>query len=227
VAISLDAIYQPLNQFFLQKFGTGDGAQVTFRFAHLPQGFVDSDFLPPLSTDQAPSPPIADEQFSTVTDCVPRLDPDGRTVWLSTSRLSDLYHDEILSPAVPFVPADVTEDSERQALVDGFNTVKADAIRDWVNGRAASLLEGPGVDFHPSAAMPRNWWDKTADVWTHQIFQVKGAASVGGPSPQPSDQILRMKVDDSVLRSIILSHAGPATPPQPSPVTPQPTVTLS
>src|SRR5215472_1182769 len=97
MAISLDSIYQPLNSFFLQKFASSGDAAVIFRFAHLPRTFNDNDFLVPQHSDWGPWPGLADELFSIAVDAMPRLDDDGRTVWLSiTSRLSDLYKDEIL-----------------------------------------------------------------------------------------------------------------------------------
>jgi len=171
MALSLDSVYRPFDEFFYDKFAAGDGAPVTFRFAHLPRAFVDSDFLTPLHPEWGPSPAIAQELLSTVVDGVTRLDPDGRTVWLSTSRLSELYNDEILSPATPFVPDDMTNDSARQARIEAFSQAKADAIGLWAKIKAASLLEGEGIEFRPSTAMPGNWWDRTdAGVWTHSPF---------------------------------------------------------
>ena len=204
MTLSLDSIYRPFNEFFFQKFIASEGEPVTFRFAHQPPIFADSDFLNPLHPEWGSQQTVADELFSTVVDGVPRLDADGRTVWLqSASQFSDVYHDEILGPAIPFVPTDVTDDSERQARIDAFNTAKADAIKDW-NNKASSLLEGPGVEFRPSAAMPPKWWDRNAGVWTHQSFQVKGAATVPGQPQRPPDRLLRMKAFDKVLVPTLL-----------------------
>lgn len=184
--LSLDSIYRPLNEFFSQKFGAGEDAPVTFRFAHLPRTFADSDFLAPLHPEWGPSPALAQELFSSVVDGVPRLDDDGRTVWLSMSRLSDLYADEILGPAIAFVPPDVTDATEKQARIDAFINTKGSATGLWEKIKAASVLEGGGVQFHPSTAMPANWWDRTdAGVWTHQSFQVKGAATPPGQPALP------------------------------------------
>src|SRR6266849_9160709 len=113
MTLSLDSIYRPFNEFFSHKFAADDGAPVTFRFARLPWPFADSNFLIPLSPDSGPSPAIAQELLSTVVDGVTRLDADGRTVGLGPSRLSELYNDEILGPAIPFVPAEVTDDTEK------------------------------------------------------------------------------------------------------------------
>jgi len=151
---------------------------------------------------------------------------DGRTVsLLSGSHLSDIYHDEILGSATPFVPADITDQADRQARVDAFNATKADALVLWEKNKAASLIEGPAVQYRPSTAMPRNWWDRTTDVWTHQSFQVQGTAGVVFLPPQPADWLLRMKVDDNVLRPILQASTLETHVPLPLPE--QPVIKLS
>jgi hypothetical protein len=225
MALSLDSVFRPFNEFFSRKFA-GDGARVTFRFASLPRAFVDSDFLTPLHPEWGPSPAVALEMLSIVADGVTRLDPDGRSVWLSTSRLSELYNFEILGPAIPFVPNDITDESEKQARVDAFNAAKADALGLWARIKASSLIEGAGADFRPSTAIPDKWWDRTAaGVWTHQSFEVKGAATSPG-QPAPPDLQLRKKIDDSVLRSVLQSQVAAAAAPRLSPATAQ-SVSLS
>jgi hypothetical protein len=226
MALSLDSIYRPFNQFFSQKF-SGD-TLITFRFAGLPRVFVDSDFLTPGHPEFGPTQAIAQEQLSTAVDGVPRLDADGRTVWMSVLRLSDLYHDEILGPAIPFVPDDVTDGAEKQALIDAFNDAKADAIGRWEKVKVVSILEGAGVEFRSSIAMPGNWWDKNdAGVWTQQSFQVKGAATSPGLSAPPPDRLLLMKADDNVLRSVLQAHVAAQTPPQPSVIALRPSPMLA
>jgi hypothetical protein len=228
MALSLDSIYRPFNEFFSHKFAAGAGAPVTFRFARLPRAFVDSDFLTPLHPEWGPLPTIAQELLSTVVDGVTRLDADSRTVWMSTSRISELYNDEILGPAIPFVPDDVTDDTEKQTRIEAFNKAKADAIRRWENIKALSQLEGAGVEFRPSTATPGKWWDRTdAGVWTRQSFQVKGAATLPGHPTPPPDRLLRMKVDDNALRPVLQSHVVAPAPPQPSPAPVHPQVMLS
>lgn len=215
MALSLDSIYKPLNDFFLQKFaGSGDAA-VMFRFSQRSPAFYDNDFLVPQHAEWGPWPDLADEQFSVVVDNVPRLDDGGQMVRLiTTSRLSDLYKYEALDQAIPFVPGDVTDDAEKQARIDAFNTAIADARRFWATiAMTPSLLEGPAVKFRSSTAHPKRWWDKTDASWTSQSFQVKGAATSRGQPAQPSNQLLRMKVSDTVLKSVVQSYTATASPP--------------
>jgi hypothetical protein len=110
---------------------------------------------------------------------------------------------------MPFVPADITDEAERQALMDAYSAVKAAAMREdqaW----AESLLRGAGVKYHPATAEPAKWWDKTADVWTHQSFEVVGAVST--PSPRPPLDLLRMKMDDGAVAAVLGDLKKPKAP---------------
>ena len=165
--LSLDSIYRPFSGFFTQKFAPDNNAPVMFRFVHLPRGFDDSDFLSSSHPEWGPSPAIAEELLSIAVDGVIRLDGDGRAIWWSTSRISELYHDEILSPAIAYVSDDVSDNVEREARFDSFNNTKATALEVWEKVKASSVIEGTGVEFRPSTALPGNWWDRTdSGVWT-------------------------------------------------------------
>lgn len=202
MALSLDAIYKPFNEFFTQKFAA-DGAPASFRFARVPRAFADADFILPTQPDAGPSAAVAAELFSIVVDRIMQLDDDGQTVWQAPSRISDLYCDEILGPAIACVPPDVIDDTERQADIDAFVATKADALR-LENNKAASLLQGPGVQFYPATAEPASWWDRTHDgVWTHYSFDVEGAVSGPAPGTPTQPNLLRLKVSDAALGTIL------------------------
>jgi hypothetical protein len=210
MSISLDAIYQPLNQFFLQKFGQGDAASIFFRFSESPIGIYDSDFVVPSHPEWGSSPALAAEQFSYLVDKITRLDPSGHGVWLDPLKISDLYHDEILGPAIPFIPADADPDA-KQARIEAFGQIKADADSRWSNCKAESVIPG-GAEYRPSRATPQNWWNKSdPGVWTPQQFQIKGASSA--TPEQPSGQLLRMKISDSAIQTILQGQRIQVRPP--------------
>jgi hypothetical protein len=182
MALSLDSIYQPLNEFFLKKFGAGEEAPAIFRFSKIPTSFSDSDFLVPDHPDWGPYEPLARELMSWRVDGLPMLDGDGRCVSMGPRLISELYRDEILAPALPqaFAAGDVGE----QEIVDSFNKLKADALVPFApggSGESASVLSGLKTQSSPSIAAPKMWWNKNdPGAWTHQTFQIEGAA----PGPQ-------------------------------------------
>lgn len=208
MALSLDAIYKPFNDFFIQKFASG-GAHVKFRFARLPRALSDSDFTLPDGPTDGPSDTVAKEVTSFLVDRVMRLDDDAPTVSQGPSSIADVYDEELLGPSMPFVPVEIMDETERQALMDAYSAVKAAAVHDdqaW----AESLLRGAGVKYHPATAEPEKWWDKSADVWTHQSFEVVGAVST--PSPRPPLDLLRMKMDDGALAAVLADLNKPKAP---------------
>ena len=207
MALSLDSMFRPFNEFFLTKFGAGLGASVKFRFCRLPHTFVDSDFVVAEHPEWGPSKQLAQEIFSNVIDQIPTLDPDGRNVssGFGAGLISELYSDEILGPAIPFVPAAVTKDADKQAMVDAFNGIKTEALSRWQKTKLASLMQGQqGKEYRPSTPTPVMWWDKNAPgVWTPQTFHVEDASP---PPAQPGTGILRMKVSDAQVNTVVQAH---------------------
>lgn len=214
MAISLDSIFHPFNDFFVQKF-VADGSPAKFRFARQPHAFADSDFVLAGQAVPQASPEVAHELLSLVVDRVMRLDADGQTVWQGPSQISDLYIDEIVGPSTVWLPPDLTDADARQQRLDAFIAVKADAVRD-AEIKAASLTEGAGISFRPAIAQPENWWNMAnPDVWTHQSFLIKDAA-IGPATPGPSEApLLRMKLDNAALASVIAENVAPFTVTQP------------
>jgi len=229
MALSLDSIYKPFNDFFMNKFATKEGEPVQFRFARLPQTFVDADFLNPANPDLGPSAELALQLFSEAVDGVATLDADGRHVSMGTSSFSDLYAFEILGPAIPFVPSSVTNDTERQAMFDSFTQVRSDALKRLQNSRASSLEPGEiGSQYHPSTPSPAKWWDKSSTgVWTPQSFQITDPAGASDQPGKPADQLLRMKIDDAKFNSMLATRVASAPAERKTLVMSAPSATLT
>jgi hypothetical protein len=209
--ITLDAIYQPLQQFFLQTFGQGGGTSAFFCFANLPVGFYEGDFLDPSHPEWGPQPALGIERFTSFVDRIPKLDTDLRGVWFNQTHISDLYHDEILFPSLPILPTNADGDAQ-QAAIAAFSQIKADAISKWENCRATSILS-PGSFIRRSNPTPQGWWNQTdPGVWGPKSFDIQGAATIVSSQPQPPNQLLRMKIQDRDLQPILMSHLNLAGP---------------
>ncbi len=228
MALSLDSIYQPFNDFFTKNYATKEGERVQFRFARLPHTFVDADFT--IGTN--PDAGLALQVFSEAVDGIATLDADGRRVSIGTSAFSDLYFYEILNPSMVFIPPTVTDETQRQAFLNAFIQVNADAKTRWQNNRLLSLEAGEiGVYVRPSTPDPKTWWDKNAAVWTPKSFPITGAAPSPNQPAKPNGQLLRMKIDDakfsSMLSARVTAAPAAATLPAKTMVMMRPAATLS
>ncbi len=215
MALSLDSIFQPFNDFFMKKYGTQDGQPVLFRFARVPQTFGDDDFLLTSSPESGPNPDLAQQLFSEAVDGIATLEADGRNVSIGDASFSDLYELEIVGPSIPFVPATVTNETEREAMRDSFTSVRNTAVARLHEVRHASLEAGESAtNYHPSTPHPTNWWDPKAPagVWTPQSFQIVSAAPTPNQPVQPNDRLFRMRIDDVKFNAMLTARVAVAPP---------------
>jgi hypothetical protein len=183
MALSLDAIFTPLNQFFLAKFGSAQAqAGVIFRFDKIGSVISDADFIDENHPDLGYQPALAIEKFSDLVNRVPVDCGDGTNVLLTQNSIDDTYFYRLLSPAQAYV-APGTADADTQALTDAFNTEKAKALQQWNSIDMASMT-GLMMEYKPSLATPEGWYDSSrTDVWTSQRFEISQPADHPDPAP--------------------------------------------
>jgi hypothetical protein len=212
MGLTVDSMFQPFNDFFSKKYDAGQGTPVKFRFSKFPHTFVDSDFQQPLACD---SQPLALEVFSSVVDKIPLLDPDGSHVLMEEwDPISAFYSDYILGGARPLAPA--------------FNHLLAEAISPQYRGKRSSLLDVSKTYF-PSNPDPEMWWAyKTApDVWKNHSIEIRAAGENDARLPNTSDQILRLKIDNDGMRTLLLQHLEDALPESGLPTLSRPTLVMA
>ena len=130
MGLSLGSVYRPLNDFFLERFGTPGGSPVAFRFDKFGSGLSDEDFTDAGHPELGLLPALAQEKFSELVNRVPVDAGDGINVILAEESVDGTYYDRLLNPSLPYV-GNGTDETARQALVDGFNALKARAKRVW------------------------------------------------------------------------------------------------
>lgn len=192
MALSLDAIFNPLNDFFLKLFQTGAGSGIVFRFDKFGSVISGQDF-----TD----PSRAEERFSDLVNHIPSDSGDGISIVFRQDSIDTTYFFRLLSPALPCVTGD---DPNNQAVVDAFSAIKADALKIW-NNITLESTSGLVLQYKPSVALPADWYNESSpDIWTHYSFAVTAPAAP--PPTPPKWPIWRLKLDDATLRGAI----GPA-----------------
>jgi hypothetical protein len=195
MALSLNSIYQPVNDFFINKFKTDAGSPVFFRFDKFGSAISDEDFYDPADPDFTAD---AQEAFSDLTNRIPVEDSDDVNIFFSAS-LIDSEYNRLLKASLPFAD---NEDSNREQIINSFITIKADANREW---ERLSTPRGGGIaDYYRlSFATPSNWYDRTNnEIWTSQSFEIKESVAVADNS-NPKFQLWKMKLNDEHLQEIL------------------------
>lgn len=212
--LSLESIYKPLNDFFLEKFHTADGSQVVFRFDRFGSVVSDDDFIDDHQPDAGPQQLLAREKFSDLVNRAPIDDGDGLNIVLSANPIDSFYHDRLLLPSEPFIPEGADEPT-KQSIIATFNAIKAEALQDWEQLILQSM-SGMLLDFKPAIATPEDWYDSgSSESWTDHTVDVSEPASAAAapaadsPAGGRTTQLWRMKVSDEALRAV-LSPAGEA-----------------
>jgi hypothetical protein len=208
--LSLESIHKPLNDFFLNQFGTA-GSSVLFRFDKIGSVVSDEDFIDPNHPELGYSHGVAVEKFSDLVNHIPNDQGDGMNIVLSADSIDTTYFFRLLTPASPFLP-DSANDATKEAIIEAFGAIKNDANKVYNNVKLESST-GLMMEYKPALATPDNWYDKTkSEVWTHQSFQVSEASSPPATSPgtSPSNQLWRMKVNDvGMQQTLQLSEVTP------------------
>ena len=206
MALSLDSIHQPLNDFFLNHFKTDSGSPVVFRFDKFGSVLSDADFIDPKLPDSGYSANVATEKFSDLVNYVPIEDPDGLNIVISQARIDQIY-EGLLGPAVLFIRQGA-DDQTKESIKDSFELQKSEAVRLFDKIHLESST-GLAFDFKPSLASPRDWYDKTKkDNWTTHSFNITEPATSTPVNNGPRFQLWRKKIDDATMAQLVPSAAN-------------------
>src|SRR5208283_4853743 len=178
MALSFDAIFNPINDYFVKRFQTGADNPVQFRFDKFGSVISNQDFIDPNHPELGYSSSRATEKFSDLVNHIPSDNGDGINIVFRQDAIDDAYFFRLLSPAQPCVSGD---SPHNQGIIDAFSTLKADAVKVWQDLKQESSL-GLMLEFKPSLAEPENWYNESADAnWTPVSFSVAASQQPGAP----------------------------------------------
>ncbi len=210
MALSLDSIHAPLNNFFLKRFQVDGNSPVLFRFDKLGSMISDQDFMDPNHPESGYSPGVATEKFSDLVNHVPVANPDGLNIFLSQTAIDEMYFFRLVSPAVALIP-EGADAATTDSVLNSFNAIKADAQKLWANIRAESS-SGLMLEYKPSMATPVNWYDVTKnELWTDQSFTVSEPAAPTAPAPQYN--LWRLKLSDAAMQDVLQANEARVSAP--------------
>src|SRR5450759_2013587 len=170
VTTLMQQVYDYFLGLFQQRSGSTPGS--TF-LAFEPIGTpITPDMFKLHSTDTTYSPTLAVEQFSSLVNTIPDINAD---VFQRTDKQVDDFYQILLAGSLPINSNDDTL----------FATIKAQAAQKFepTLGSLLKLL----VQFHPSYATPRDWYDPSIDSnWAIYTFNSGQSTSTGGGVTPPN-----------------------------------------
>lgn len=209
MGITLQNLFQPVNDFFMSVFGLGPESPVAFRFDKFGSVVSDADFKNPINPELGYSPELAVERFSSLVNRVPIDAGDQANIVLSANSMDDTYFFRLVAPSLPFV-AEGVDAATKQAMIEAFSLLKQDAQRKWETIVSASLIS-PALQFHPSLATPENWYDATDNsIWTSHTIIVEEA-----PSPEFDPDLWKLPLNAVALAPLLKVIPLPIEPDPP------------
>ena len=173
MALSLDQIFKPLSDFFINLYSSSASSGVMFRFDRFGSVISDQDFIDPNHPELGYSTGVANEKFADLVNYVPSDAGDGINIIFRQDAVDTSYFYRLLSPSQPYVSGDAPGN---QGIIDAFSNLKADALKKW-NTINAESATGLMFEYKPSLASPANWYNKDAAVWTHQQFSISSPST--------------------------------------------------
>ena len=195
MALSLDSIYKPINDFFLNRFKTDHDSPIFFKFDKFGSVVSDESFIDPENPDDTS---LAQEEFSDITNRLPVEDPDGINVLFGGNSIDSEYL-RLMNASIPFTNPN---DPNKEEIINSFVKIKNEAGRKWEflsEKRGGVILDKYRISF----AHPTNWYDRRVNNnWTEQSFEIK--ESVTTPiNSNPKYQLWKLKLSDDHLKKIL------------------------
>lgn len=196
MVLSLNSIYKPLNDFFLNKFKTDEGSPILFRFDKVGSVLSDSDFIDPNHPDLGYLPALAMEKFSDLVNHIPVDTGDGVNIFLSADSIDTTYFFRLLTASLPYIPPGIDENA-KQSIIVSFSMIKDKSQKVWDQVKSESIT-GLMLQYMPSLATPERWYDKSNnDAWASFSFQITEKDSE--PATSPSAKLWKLRLDDTAM----------------------------
>jgi len=190
MALSLESIYKPINDFFLKKFNSNTKNPVIFKLETSGTTINDQDFL----IENNP-----EEEFSDLVNRIPVVIEEEINLNFLSNNI-DVTYEQVLS-ALPFVP-EKFDVKERESIKEGFIKILAKAKRNY--NENYSRVRGGGIadTYRLSKASPLNWVNKDNNIWETQKFELK-EKDLNTNKKTQDIQVLKMRMNDKQLGKVM------------------------
>lgn len=188
MAVTIENLYKPINDFFIEKFSTDATNRISFKFDQFGTKIALEDFAAPKNPE---------EVFSDFVNRMPQITSDSLNVIFSAKKIDQSYFYELLSPSIPAIPADLSA-ADTEAITQHVSKLQQKAIADYE--MLWQARSGVGDKFWVSYPSPAAWYDiQNKTIWEDYNFkaidQDKTAASPKG--------LWKLKLNENQLQQIV------------------------
>jgi hypothetical protein len=188
MGITLESIYKPVNEFFVNTFKSSKDAPVAFRLQNFAHVINEEDF------EGITNPEVS----SDLVNEIPYVDDNGLNVGFLSNTIDSAY--ELILGALPFIDDSLSED-ENEAIHNSVMRTKAQVDRDW---ESFSQVRGNGITdfFRLTHLSPSNWFESESKVWEKRNFEIKEPISTVESTKSKSKsnlKILKVRMTDAQL----------------------------
>ncbi|MFD2917915.1 hypothetical protein [Psychroserpens luteus] len=190
MGITLESIYKPVNDFFLNTFKSDEGAPVEFRLQQFGTVISEEDFEG-LSNE---------EMSSDLVNEIPYVEDNGLNVGFLSNNIDSVY--ELILGAQPFVDESLSHD-EKEVIHNNVMRTLAQVGRDL---ESFSLVRGNGITdfFRLTNLSPSNWFESDSKVWEKREFEIKEPKSIVESEKSNTNQkILKVRMTDAQLINVL------------------------
>lgn len=182
MTLSIDALFKPLNDFFLSRFGSSDSGSIVFRFDKFGSKVSQDDFrMNPVDPNSPFSGAVAREKMSDFANRLPAEAGDGASVAFLADTIDAIY-EQLLKSAQPYLPPGA-DGTRRKQLIRVFASMQADALKLFDQAEMTSVSGAP-LGFRLTDFTPSGWYDLASDeVWTSHSLTVRAQGQNSSAPP--------------------------------------------
>lgn len=189
MGITLESIYKPVNDFFLNTFRINKDAPIEFRLQQFATVISEEDFEGINN----------DEMSSDLVNEIPYIDDNGLNVAFLPNNIDDVY--ELILSALPFFDESLNHD-EKEVIHDSFIRAKTQVDNDWETFSHARS-NGIADFFRLTYLSPSNWLNNESKVWEKRKFEIQEPKTVIKAQSNSNLKILKVRMTDTELVKVL------------------------
>lgn len=187
MTLSQDDLFEPLNNFFLRKYGNPESTSIIFRFDKFGSKVSQDDFREdPQNPDSDFLQALVQEKLSDLANRLPIESGDGATIAFLSDKIDDIYG-QLLLQSLPY-SSDTMSNEELTARIQAFSALKKTALSAMDPSKKLASVTGMLVNYWLTDFSPATWYNLNQNEgWSTHALTISGISdsdddgSIGEP----------------------------------------------